>query len=130
MDILTWLAEHAEPVVVAVSALNALVLLWFTIHFPRRTEFEQYKRDVKAVDDEQDRRIAAADAARVLIEQRLAALPTSEDTHQLRIAVTQMGGDLKALQAQIAGQAEILNIVKHVTDRLNGFLMERGRGVK
>jgi hypothetical protein len=114
--------------VVAVSALNALALLWFSIHFPRRSEFEQYKREAKMADDEQDRRIAAADAARALMGQRLEGLPTSEDTHQLRIAVAQMGGDLKALQVQIEGQGEILNIVKHQTDRINAFLMERGHG--
>jgi hypothetical protein len=126
MDMLTWIAEHAELIAGAASTLCALAVLWLSAHFVRRADFEKYKQATKLVDDEQDRKIAAADAARVLIEQRLAGLPTSEDMHQLRIAVTQVSGEIKALQVQIRGQGDVLNIVKHQSERMNAFLMEHG----
>ena len=126
MDILTWLAEHLELIAWAAPVLGGLALLWFSAHFLLRSEFEKYKLEAKAVNDEQDRRIAAADAARALFEQRLAGLPTSEDMNQVRIALTQAGGDLKALQVQIEGQGEVLKTVKQQYERMNGFLLVHG----
>jgi hypothetical protein len=130
MDILTWLAQYAEPIAVAASALCALAVLWLSIHFVRRAEFDKHKQDTKATADEHDRRIAAVESARALEEQRLAGLPTSEDMHQVRIALTQVSGDLKALQVQMDGQQDVLNIVRHQGERMNAFLMEHGHGVQ
>jgi soluble cytochrome b562 len=137
MDIFTWLAEYAELIAGAGSALCALAVLWLSAHFVRRSEFEKYKQGAKAVDDEQDRRIAAADAARAIFEQRLSGLPTSDDMHQVRITLSQISGDIKAmqvqmdgkieaLQAQMQGQQDVLNIVRHQSERINAFLMEHG----
>ncbi|MDR2075628.1 MAG: DUF2730 domain-containing protein [Desulfovibrio sp.] len=126
MDILTWLAEHAEIIAWAAPALCTLVLLWLSLHFVRRADFEKYKQEAKTVDDDQDRRIAMEDAARVLFEQRLASLPTAEDMHGIKVELTRMSGEIKALQVQMDGQQDVLNIVRHQSERMNSFLMERG----
>lgn len=68
--------------------------------------------------DRHDSRITAA-------EQTLKGMPAKDDVHAIRIELTEMRGDLRAMKASMDGQQAILTRVESVVDRQENHLMGR-----
>ena len=80
--------------------------------------------------DKLDQRLAAVEAAHAELRRQLANLATVGDVHEIKLAIARMDGHFEAMQAQIAGQQEIMKIVKYQGERMRDFLLEHGHGVK
>jgi hypothetical protein len=137
MEWIGFVADKWEAFAGIASLVGTALLLWLAGHFVRRSEWEKYKKEEREMNEAQDKRHAATDAALASLEARLREMPTSRSLDDIKVELVRMNGRMDANQAQIQGrmdtlqeqlhgQQEILNIVKFQGDRLQSFFVEQG----
>jgi hypothetical protein len=126
MEFIQGVLANWHMVANVLSAAVALGVMWLSANYVSNKIFAHYKRETAMLNDKQDQRLAAVEAAYKALGQQLANLPTVEDIHELKLTLTRMGGHFEVMQAQINGQQEILKIVKSQGERVNAFLIEQG----
>ena len=99
-------------------------LLWSLRHeFVKRTDCEACRKEMteKLASIEN---IQGADAAHHdSLAQKLGTLPTAEDISNLRVSMAAMAGEMRAMQATMNGQAELLKVVKEQGDTVHKYLL-------
>lgn len=59
-------------------------------------------------------------------EQALQAMPNKDDLHGVKLALSEMGGDMREMRALVQGQAQIMTRVEAVVSRQEDHLMRKG----
>ena len=59
------------------------------------------------------------------VEGDVAAMPGKDDLHKLELILTQMGGDMKAMRAEMAGTAGSLSRIENIVGRHEDHLREK-----
>jgi len=112
------------------------VVFLLSTKFMRRHECEEIRKncgeihnDMKEHKNKHEKRMDEAANERVRLNDLLQRLPTADNIHALTVNITKLEGQIKALETQVHGQAEILKIVRQQAERMNAYLMTRGCGV-
>lgn len=58
-------------------------------------------------------------------EQSLQSMPSKDDLHGVKIALSDMGGDMREMRALVQGQAQIMQRVETVVSRQEDHLMRK-----
>lgn len=73
-------------------------------------------------------KVTALDLKVVRLEGELKAVPTEQRMDGVSRAVSELGGAVEALKAELHGQKEILRGVRDATTSINDFLLHQGKG--
>jgi hypothetical protein len=130
VEIISFFMDKWETVAGIAALAGTGLLFWLSGHFIRRTEHEKHRKETAMTNDRLDQRLAAVEAAHAELRRQLANLATVGDVHEIKLAIARMDGHFEAMQAQIAGQQEIMKIVKYQGERMRDFLLEHGHGAK
>lgn len=105
-----------DPTITASVALSALVAVfaWF------RTRGDKVEARFKAGSDRMDRH----ETRIVAIEQTLRSMPDNKSIHRLELMMAEVSGDLKAIRATMAGDAEVTKRLEAIVSRHEQHLLE------
>lgn len=122
---MTWadLKDIAAVVSPVGTILLAIALAYLRGHFVTRKEHEA----VVLKQAEMKERLDRGDARFTQLGERIATLPTRQDMHELALAVTAMGGDLKAVTASMTGLRDITERIEAAVARHESIFAEGGR---
>ena len=121
------LAQEGASLLILIGTPIIAWLLWcLRREFVKREECERCRKEIS------DRQTAleslqGVDAGRrESLAQTMRDMPTSKDFSEIRLAMKDLAGDLRTMQAQIQGQADILKIVKEQGDTLHNYILTKG----
>ena len=122
---MTWadLKDIAAVVSPLGTILLAIALAYLRGHFVTRKEHEA----VVLKQAEMKERLDRGDARFTQLGERIATLPTRQDMHELALAVTAMGGDLKAVTASMTGLRDSTERIEAAVARHESIFAEGGR---
>jgi hypothetical protein len=106
-------------VTAATAVISLLVTIW--------TLATSGVRRNAALIDAHRQRIEALEHRTQAVEQELRSRPAQHELHAVQIALTEMRGDLRTMQAHVAGMREILGRVETVVTRHEEHLLESNR---
>ena len=95
-----WIPRWWSVITTLVSLLAAIALLWLSKTFARREELKKLESDMA------DTNVRVSE-----LEAKVSAMPTRDELNALRLDMSEMRGDLKAL-------SEALKPVNHVAQLL------------
>ena len=99
-----------------VTTVLAVLAFSVSIYSTRRRDIDKRLRSIETQVDQADRRLVA-------IETELQARPAQKDLHALQVAVTEIGGELKAVRAAIEGHVKLVERLDTILERQENFLM-------
>lgn len=102
---------------VTLSLILSVITLAFAWIRTRRQDLEGRIASGAARTDAHDLRI-------VRLEQALGSLPARDDMHRLQIALTEMRGDMRTMQATMVGQSEIMKRLETIVTRHEDHLLD------
>lgn len=100
-----------------VTTAVAVFAFVVSVYSTRRRDIDRRINAVETQAESADRRL-------VVVETQLDALPAEKDLHQLQLAITGLGGELKALHQTFEGHVKLLNRVDASLERHDQFLMD------
>jgi hypothetical protein len=112
-----------KEVLLYVTAATAVISLVTTIW----TILSSGSRQNAVRIDAHARRIEAVEARLQGVEQTVRAMPAKDDVHDLRLALADMKGELRAMHVAMTGTREIMGRLEAVVTRHEEHLLE-GRG--
>lgn len=108
---LQQVSEFASLLALPASAVLGWLVWSLRKEFVRQDDHIAHKADV-------ERRIAQ-------LESELNGMPTGDETKELLLAIENMRGNMKALEARLSGQSEILRRVEVQLNRVDNYLLTR-----
>lgn len=105
-----------DPTITMSVALSALVAVytWF------RTRGDKVAERLKLGSDRMDRH----ENRIVALEQSMREMPDKDSLHRLELMMASMSGDLKAISATMAGNAEVTKRLEAIVSRHEQHLLE------
>ena len=88
-------------------------------HRATREQIDKLRKDHEA-------RLVALSERLIRAEAELEDKPTAKALHELALAISHFGGDLKAVVARLDGMAEIVGRLEKVADRQESYLLNNG----
>jgi signal transduction histidine kinase len=126
VEIFGFLIEKWETLAGIAAVASTALLFWLAGHFVRRQECDKHRQEAREGQEARDRRHAAAEAGHAALEARVRGVPSAEVLTEIRVELTRMNGRIDAMQEQIRGQQEVLEIVRRQCERMNAYLLEHG----
>lgn len=121
----------AQEIVVFFVALGTPVIAWLLWslrrEFVKRSDCEVCRKEIAGRISDLEERQGRDAAHRDNLAQKLEVLPTSEDLAGLKVSMTELAGNMKAMQATISGQADLLRVVKEQGDTVHKYLLNKGK---
>lgn len=108
---LAKISEVASLLALPASAVLGWLVWSLRKEFVRQDDHNNHKADV-------ERRIAH-------LENELNGMPTSDETKELLLAIENMRGNMRALEARVGGQYDILRRVEVQLNRVDNYLLTR-----
>ncbi len=108
---LQQISEFASLLALPASAVLGWLVWSLRKEFVRRDEHEDHKAAI-------ERRIGK-------IEADLTGMPSDDETKELLLAIESMRGNMKALDARMSGQYDILRRVEVQLNRVDNYLLTR-----
>lgn len=133
-----WTLNNSDLVVLGVQGL-VLGLVWLLKRsFASKDEVSTAVATSRAEVDtklaEQSQAMTAIAAAHTktagelaLLEQKLNNVPTSEDFNQIKLSISEMEGDYKAISENVKNMKDHIGSIGRSVDRIEGWLMD-GKG--
>ena len=97
-----------------VLSVAALIVAWFA---SRRREVDTRMKQVETRLHAGDERMEGHDLRLQALEQSVAGMPGKDDLHALRLTLSEMGGDMKAIRATMKGMADSLHRTESIVGR-------------
>jgi len=109
---------------ITMSVVLAVITMVFTWIRTRRQDFEKSIQGVMdritAATDRQDR----MEARLARTEQTLTGMPAKDDIYQLQLSLVEMKGDLRAMQATMSGNNQIMGRLEAIVSRHEEHLLD------
>ncbi|PQV56393.1 uncharacterized protein DUF2730 [Defluviimonas denitrificans] len=111
---------NISPFVVWVIALSQLLTFGLTVW---NLMASGSRTNAKSI--EQNRiRIDSHEARLSSVEQTLTGMPGREDVHKMQLSITELGGYLREMRAEMKGTSEIIKRIEFSVDRHESHLLD------
>lgn len=111
---------NISPFVVWVIALSQLLTFGLTVW---NLMASGSRANTKAI-DENKARLDRHEARLSSAEQTLKGLPGREDVHKMQLSITELGGFLREMRAEMKGTSEIIKRIEFAVDRHESHLLD------
>ena len=107
---------------IVLTALAAWFLLYMRAKFLPRGEADSKLSATEARLTAQSERLNAGDARFQLIEDRMKAIPSPAQLHELALGIERLSGDLRTMGARLEGVEALHDTLKHQVSIMDEFL--------
>lgn len=121
MDFVKELLSSPTVIVMIVQGVFMAAMIIMQSKFATRDEFETLKVAHNALQDRQD----VGEMKMAFMEKAIQQMPDESSLHNISNQITELKGELKAINARLSGFNDISDRMQNQVDRIDEFLKRR-----
>ncbi|WP_435640316.1 DUF2730 family protein [Micavibrio aeruginosavorus] len=121
MDFIKDLFSSPTVIVMIVQGVFMVAMIVMQSKFATREEFEKLRVEHDTLQDKQER----GEMRMAFMEKAIQQMPDESSLHNISNQITELKGELKAINARLSGFNDISDRMQNQVDRIDEFLKRR-----